>query len=291
MREAIAMSQAVKNLTFEEYLNLDAEDWLRLGLPEGTWEYREGELVPLPPESEPNESVADYLLIALFHAGIPFRLIKSGGCEIVVPKVEADDPRTRFPDLVILQPAHLPLIQKRLLITPEMPPPVIVAEVVSPGQRNRKRDYERKRAQYAKRGIPEYWLLDREQQTVTVLELRSHQYHQFGVFHGHHRVLSPTLTELALTAEQVLTLAEERLWQEQRLAEQRAAQERLGAEQAEQQAAQERLRAAQAEQERQQAAQERHRAAQSEQQAAQAEQRSQQLAEHLRQLGINPDEI
>ena len=67
------MTQAVKNLTFEEYLNLDAEDWLRLGLPEGPWEYREGELVPLPPESEPNESVADYLLIALFHPGIGSR--------------------------------------------------------------------------------------------------------------------------------------------------------------------------------------------------------------------------
>ena len=282
------MTQAIRKLSFEEYVSLDAEDWLRLGLPEGRCEFVDGEIVELPPESEPNEALADYLLIALFQAGIPFRLIKPGRCEIVVEKLAAPDPRTRIPDLVILQPEHLPLTEKRLLITLEMPPPAIVGEAVSPGKRNRERDYERKRAQYAKRGIPEYWVLDREEEKVTILELEGEQYREFGVFRGSDRLSSPTFPELILTATQLLKLMEDRLREEQQAAEQRAADAEQRAAEAELQAAQERQRAAEAEQ---QAAQERQRAAQAEQQAAQVEHRAQQLAEHLRRLGINPDEI
>jgi hypothetical protein len=38
------MTQAARKLTFEEYINLDAEDWVQLGLPEGRCEYVDGEL-------------------------------------------------------------------------------------------------------------------------------------------------------------------------------------------------------------------------------------------------------
>jgi Uma2 family endonuclease len=49
-----------------------------------------------------------------------------------------------------------------LFITREMPPPRLVVEVVSPGKKDRDRDYIAKRQQYAERGIPEYWLIDPE---------------------------------------------------------------------------------------------------------------------------------
>jgi Uma2 family endonuclease len=261
------MTPAKTRLTFEEYVSLDAEDWLRLGLPEGRCEFVNGELVELPPESGPNDAIANYLFHILVSLGIPATLIRAGKCEIEVPLVESDDPQTRFPDLVILQPEHIPLVERRLLITQKMPPPALVVEAVSPGKRNRDRDYERKRAQYAKRGIPEYWLVDREEQQVTVLELQGQQYVAVDVFRGGDRILSPTIPALVLTAEQLLNLLEARLRQEQREGELRAEQERRRAERAEAQAAQERQR------------------------AAQAEQRAQQLAEHLRRLGINPDEV
>lgn len=49
-----------------------------------------------------------------------------------------------------------------------MPPPLLVVEVVSPGQENR--DYRYKRSEYAARGIAEYWIVDPMQQRVMVLE-------------------------------------------------------------------------------------------------------------------------
>lgn len=50
-----------------------------------------------------------------------------------------------------------------------MPPSVLVIEVVSPGQTNHERDHEDKHTQYQAQRIEEYWLLDLEQQVVTVL--------------------------------------------------------------------------------------------------------------------------
>jgi Uma2 family endonuclease len=52
------LTQANKKLTFEEYLNLDAEGWLQLGLPEGRCEYIDGELIEVPSESELNDWIA-----------------------------------------------------------------------------------------------------------------------------------------------------------------------------------------------------------------------------------------
>jgi len=79
----------------------------------------------------------------------------------------------------------------------------LVMEVVSPGQTNRDRDYEDKRAQYQARGISEYWLLDPEQQIVMVLSLVDGVY-QEAIFQGSDRIISPLFSMFALTAEQVL---------------------------------------------------------------------------------------
>jgi len=195
------MTQATRPLTFEEYASLDAEDWVRLGLPEGRCEYvDEWELNELPTESEPNDFLSRYLLFVLASSGIiPLRLIAIHSCEVEVP----GKPKTRFPDLVILREEHIALTKRRLFIRLEMPVPRLVAEVVSPGDDNYKRDYEAKRKQYQKRGIPEYWLLNPETETIEVLELKDGQYVPFGVFTGDEPVQSPTFKDLKLTANQV----------------------------------------------------------------------------------------
>ena len=195
------MTQAARKLSFEEYARLDAEDWVRLGLPEGRCEYWEGELVELMTEGQWNDWIADYLFYLLLQAKVTQpNLIRPGRCEVEV----AGRPRTRFPDLVILREEHLALTQRRLLITRAMPSPRLVVEVVSPGKKNRERDYIAKRQQYAERGIPEYWLIDPERQSITVLALVEQQYKEHGVFQGSDRVASPLLGLLPVTAEQVL---------------------------------------------------------------------------------------
>lgn len=141
------MTKAIK-LTFEEYLALTDADDLPDGIPEGLCEFIDGELVELPTESGFNDAIANYLFLILVNAGLPFTLVRPHTCELEVLALQPKDSRLRIPDLVVLRPEHLPFIERRLLIRIELPPPQLVVEVVSPGDRNQKRDYERKREQY-----------------------------------------------------------------------------------------------------------------------------------------------
>lgn len=56
----------------------------------------------------------------------------------------------------------------------------LVIEVVS--KKGRQRDLKVKRAEYARAGIPEYWIVDPQRQVITVLTLADGQYVEHGVF-------------------------------------------------------------------------------------------------------------
>jgi Uma2 family endonuclease len=188
-------------MTFEDYLSYD----------DGTdnrYELVDGELVELPPESEPNSAIVDYLFLRLVGIGLSFRLIKRHNCEVQVPVLQVNDTQNRFPDLVVLRPEHLALTQKRLTIKLDMPPPQLVVEVVSPGRINRERDYKSKREQYERVGIPEYWIIDPEQQAVTVLKLAGSKYSDVGMFKGNDAIVSETFPQLILTPAEVFAAAQ-----------------------------------------------------------------------------------
>jgi Uma2 family endonuclease len=184
--------------SFAAYLAAEPGD-----LPEGRYEYWDGELVPIMAESGLNDLLANYLFLMLVNAGVPIGLIRPHSCEVEVP----GRPRTRLPDLTVLDAVHLPLIAKRNTVTRDMPPPRLLAEVVSPGNENSpnyKRDYEAKAQQYAEIGVPEYWLIDPDRAIVLVGRLVDEGY-QFTQFAGNEMIVSPTFPGLKLTAEQVLT--------------------------------------------------------------------------------------
>ncbi|MGB8698684.1 MAG: Uma2 family endonuclease [Thermosynechococcaceae cyanobacterium] len=184
-------------MTFEAYLNYD----------DGTdnrYEWTDGALIAMPTESEFNAWLSLALQLYLINSGLAKpRLTHRYNCEIEVPVLKAKQARNRFPDLVILRPEHIALTQQRLTIRLEMPAPMLVVEVVSPGQTNRDRDYEDKRFQYEARGIAEYWLLDPCQQIVTVLTLVQGAY-KAARFQGRNRICSSLFPTFALTADQVL---------------------------------------------------------------------------------------
>jgi Uma2 family endonuclease len=186
--------------TFEDYLA--HSDDMEL---EGCYELIDGELVEVPPESDLNNWVAINLRDELIKV-ISRKLIRIGKCEIQVPIVRPQDSANRYPDLVVLRKEHLPLIRRRSTITLNMLPPHLVVEVVSPGQENRDRDYIHKRDQYAARGIPEYWIIDPELQTVLVLFLEGSFYNEVDTFRGNTLMNSPSFPELKLTPEQILNV-------------------------------------------------------------------------------------
>ena len=196
------MTQAkVKFASFEEYLTWsnDPENYM-----EGHYGLMDGELIKLPPESEPNNWIANYLQFLLAAGKVaPLRLIKIHSLELQVPPLQKGDVQNRFPDLVVLREEHLELTERRLTITLDMPPPILIAEVVSPGKTNRDQDFINKRSQYAAIGVPEYWLIDPGTQTAMVLGLRGNDYAEVGIFRDSDCLISPTFPDLALTAEQI----------------------------------------------------------------------------------------
>lgn len=194
------MTQAkVRFASFEDYLSYSDRTPL-----EGFYELTEGELVELPPESGLNLRIASQLFAQLLRIGIPAYLIYPGRCEVQVPVLKRKDAANRYPDLIVVREEHLSLLEKRATITRDMPPPQLVVEVVSPGKTNRDRDYINKRAQYAAIGVPEYWLIDPQSRTVTVLELQGDEYREVGVFNEGDIIISPMFPGLNLTVEQLL---------------------------------------------------------------------------------------
>ncbi len=187
-----------RKLTFEEYLSYEDST-------DNRYELIDGELITLPPESGLNYFIALELFWFLAVAEVvPRRLIKIHACEIQVPVLKPSDAANRYPDLVILREEHWELTQNRLTVTRTMPPPQLVVEVVSPGRVGCDRDYDRKRAQYSARGIPEYWIVDPQEQAVTVLQLEEGQYVEVGVFRDDEPLVSPAFPQLSLTAKQIL---------------------------------------------------------------------------------------
>jgi Uma2 family endonuclease len=163
----------------------------------------DGELVEMAPENPLNPVIASILFAAFLGLGIPpYRLVIGHQIATTSAKVTA-----RQPDLVVHTEESLNAILSGVkLLMPEMPPPMLVVEVVSSSdtdKRSKDRDYVEKPKEYAARGIPEFWQVDPDRAVVIVLSLKDGAY-QSREFRGGNRAISPTFPDLQLTAEQIL---------------------------------------------------------------------------------------
>ncbi len=161
----------------------------------------------MPPETDRNNLISLYLL-SQFLRFVPIQLIRHKDTELVVT---GNRTRVRLPDLMILTQELLEAMPaagcayalRRATITPDMPSPALVVEVVSPGKTNEDRDYRYKRSEYAARGIPEYWIFDPDKAKITLLTLVDGLYEE-TVFQGTDPIISTIIPMLDLTASQVL---------------------------------------------------------------------------------------
>lgn len=177
--------------SFDDYLAYDDGT-------ENFYELFNGELIQVPPESGYNTSVAFFLSIQLA-ALVGHLRVRLHGLELEV----RGEPKNRYPDLTVIRPEHIQLLAKRNTIRLMMPPPVLVVEVVSPGELQWERDYIAKRAQYEDLGIPEYWIINPQDQTVLVLAQQERSFTTVGTFTGDQRLESTQFTDLNLTAAQL----------------------------------------------------------------------------------------
>jgi len=189
---------APKLMTMAEYLAYDDGTDTR-------YELVDGALVEMPPESQVNLTIAKYLLFELAKH-LPIALI-AVGTEVEVTGRRA---RCRLPDLLVhTEESQIALAgARRATLTREMPPPAIVVEIVSLGQRNRDRDYRYKRTEYAAREITEYWIIDPEQQQVTLCLWVNGQYED-TLYTGNTPLASTIVPGFTLSAAQVLAFGQQ----------------------------------------------------------------------------------
>lgn len=103
----------------------------------------------------------------------------------------------RDADIVLFRPEHAGNPHGRLTGAD------LAVEVVSEGAVNRERDMTTKRAEYARAGITEYWIVDPEQQRISVLVLEGAAYREHGSFAPGQRASSVLLPGFEVVVQDV----------------------------------------------------------------------------------------
>jgi Uma2 family endonuclease len=182
-----------KTYSFEEYLAYNDDT-------DNQYELVNGELKIMPPPSG-------------FHALILHFLFKILEQEIeqmqqkwkVMPGtvgVRTGLRKSRLPDLVILSENQCQEIKKMSSAVLESPP-LLAIEIVSPG--NSDDDYRYKRSEYAVREIPEYWIVDPQKETISVLLLVS-GFYEMTEFTGKQEIKSLLFSQLKLQSKQIFEI-------------------------------------------------------------------------------------
>ena len=122
--------------------------------------------------------------------------------------IETDVPgkndHVRIPDITVLPESQWDAVGNRpgsATIFQDEPAPIAVVEVLSPSTKSI--DLKEKRAEYVKRGIPEYWIIDPAREWIMVGTLTNGAY-LFQTFTGDKAIVSSIFPALNLTAATIL---------------------------------------------------------------------------------------
>lgn len=177
----------------------EESDYLSLGT---NWmiEFDDGCIEVLPMPTIVHQLILDWLLE---HFKAFVRSHSLGGKVLFAPiPVELWDRKHRQPDLLYLS-------EQRWNKSGKYPTGAdLVVEIVSEGRDDQVRDYETKRAEYARAGIPEYWIVDPQEQLVTVLTLAGDSYQTHGEFRPGEQATSVLLDGLQVDVAEMFRAAE-----------------------------------------------------------------------------------
>jgi Uma2 family endonuclease len=130
------------------------------------------EVLPMPTTSH------QLLVVYLYRLLLAFSLSRAPGTVLVAPlPVRLSRGNFREPDVVFMLQEHADRIGEQFWEGADL-----VMEVVSAEAEDRRRDLEIKRREYARAGIPEYWIVDPQAERITVLRLAGKRYVVHGEF-------------------------------------------------------------------------------------------------------------
>ncbi|MCY3708667.1 MAG: Uma2 family endonuclease [Caldilineaceae bacterium] len=147
----------------EEYLSLDTNNLI---------EFSQGQLEVLPLPTFSHQRLVAFLYRLL----LGFVEKRGLGVVMFAPlRIQLGQGKFREPDLVFMAAEHADRLGEQFWRGADL-----VMEVVSPN--DPERDKVTKRREYAQSGIPEYWIVDPTDASITVLTLRGREYALHGAF-------------------------------------------------------------------------------------------------------------
>lgn len=198
------MTLTTQKLTFEEYLKYnDGTDT--------TYELVKGELVPMSLGTGKHGELADSLNF-IFRQEIKQQNLNWVSKQMIIG---VRSPRggklhtSRIPDVVVIPELQWQSLQSReAVIDMGEPPPLLVVEVVSPSTHTT--DYRSKVSEYDVLNIPEYWIVDPQEEKITIftlitVELDEVSYGEPEIFTDEMGLRSTTFPHLELTPAQIFS--------------------------------------------------------------------------------------
>ena len=147
------------------------------------------------PPTDQHQGIIVYFIVTLsVHARQIGGVVRPSGM-----RLRLWEQKYREPDIVLLRDRDSSLRQENFWDGADL-----AVEIVSQGREDRERDLVTKRTEYARAGIQEYWIVDPEQETVTVLSLSGDVYAEGDLFGRGDVVSSSLLPELALPVAEIL---------------------------------------------------------------------------------------
>jgi Uma2 family endonuclease len=152
------------------------------------------EVIPMPTDKH------QMILRALFLALMAFVESRGGRVLFAPLRVQVRPGKYREPDILLVCAADDPRRQNAFWLGADL-----VVEVVSPDKPER--DIEEKPRDYAEAGIPEYWIVNPIDETITVLALAGERYATYGVFRRSATATSALLAGFAVSVDEVFDAA------------------------------------------------------------------------------------
>ena len=148
------------------------EDYLRLtDRCNRLVEFTDGRVQELPMPTFTHQAV----VLALYRQLHDFLVPRGGVVMVAALRMRVREGKFREPDLLLLRDRSDARCQDRYWLGADL-----VIEVVSPDDPDR--DPVEKRTDYVEAGIPEYWIVDPRDETITVLAMEGDAYRDLGVF-------------------------------------------------------------------------------------------------------------
>jgi len=155
-------------------------------------EFTDGVIEVLPMPTREHQKISAYLYRTFFAVAEEL-----GGIVLYAPlRLQVRPGKFREPDLCLLLDEQDPRNENAFWLGTDL-----VIEIVSPDKP--RRDTEEKPIDYAEGGIPEYWIVNPIDQTITVLTLAGEDYVTHGLFRRGEQVTSALLPLIALDVDAV----------------------------------------------------------------------------------------